>query len=204
MDKETPSTPSTHPGGAQVDDELILRFSHAMRHRSGAGLRSVCTDMSRSQFTMLESIHRLMSAEDASGGVPVSQIARYAHMSMPACSRGLRALDDEGLIERRPDAADRRNTLVSLTEAGERRRSEIWTLYREFLTEVMERFGVDRTRALIAELDECRETMTEVFGAFHERHPELGDGPCVPPHHHHLPHLPHSHPHNRSGKGGRP
>ena len=48
----------------------------------------------------------------------VSDFAREAHQPLPAISRGLRQLEQDGLVLREADPADRRKTLVRITPEG--------------------------------------------------------------------------------------
>ena len=50
--------------------------------------------------------------------VRISELNRYVLLSQPALSRLVDRLADRGLVERRPDPADGRSVLLSLTEAG--------------------------------------------------------------------------------------
>mgnify|MGYP000706568688 CR=1 FL=1 len=49
------------------------------------------------------------------GAVYVSDFAREAHQPLPAISRSLRQLEQDGLVLREADPADRRKTLVRIT-----------------------------------------------------------------------------------------
>ena len=48
----------------------------------------------------------------------VSDFAREAHQPLPAISRSLRQLEQDGLVLREADPADRRKTLVRITPEG--------------------------------------------------------------------------------------
>ena len=52
------------------------------------------------------------------GAVYVSDFAREAHQPLPAISRSLRQLEQDGLVLREADPADRRKTLVRITPEG--------------------------------------------------------------------------------------
>ena len=52
-------------------------------------------------------------------GIYVSMLASGMQSSTPAVSRLLRAMEEKGLIERKVDRKDRRNTFVSITEEGQ-------------------------------------------------------------------------------------
>ena len=52
------------------------------------------------------------------GAVYVSDFAREAHQPLPAISRSLRQLEQDGLVLREADPADRQQTLVRITPEG--------------------------------------------------------------------------------------
>ena len=52
------------------------------------------------------------------GSIYVSELARAMRQPMPAVSRGLRAMEQDGHITRETDPGDRRKTLVRITPKG--------------------------------------------------------------------------------------
>ena len=54
------------------------------------------------------------------GPIAVSEVARRLEVDLSNASRQVRALEDEGLVTRSPDPADRRVARVALTAAGRR------------------------------------------------------------------------------------
>lgn len=58
-------------------------------------------------------------------GLRPSALSEIALVSKPRVAVHLRALEDEGLVERRPDRTDGRASIVRLTRAGERRLREL-------------------------------------------------------------------------------
>ena len=77
------------------------------------------------QFLALRAIDR----EDVSG----AEIARRAGVSAPAVSQLLAALVDAGLVERRPQAEDRRRQTLALSAAGQEALRSAEALLRERL-----------------------------------------------------------------------
>ena len=77
------------------------------------------------QFLALRAIDR----EDVSG----AEIARRAGVSAPAVSQLLAALVDAGLVERRPQAEDRRRQALALSAAGQEALRSAEALLRERL-----------------------------------------------------------------------
>ena len=51
-------------------------------------------------------------------GLPMSEIARYSGNNLPAASRIVDRMAENGLVRRAPDPANRRTVRVHLTEAG--------------------------------------------------------------------------------------
>jgi DNA-binding MarR family transcriptional regulator len=54
------------------------------------------------------------------GAMRLSDLAEHLHIAPRSATEVVDALQDRGLVERRPDPADRRATLVALTAAGAR------------------------------------------------------------------------------------
>ena len=69
-------------------------------------------------FPMLEGLAHTISTRGQNGAVYVSDFAREAHQPLPAISRSLRQLEQDGLVLREADPADRRKTLVRITPEG--------------------------------------------------------------------------------------
>lgn len=67
---------------------------------------------------MLEGLAHTISTRGQNGAVYVSDFAREAHQPLPAISRSLRQLEQDGLVLREADPADRRKTLVRITPEG--------------------------------------------------------------------------------------
>ena len=71
-----------------------------------------------SEFAMLMHIHRLSLSDDSHSGVRVSKIKDQTHISLPAVSQHLKALENKEFVVRSTMKEDRRITLVSLTPSG--------------------------------------------------------------------------------------
>ena len=73
------------------------------------------------------------------GAIYVSDIARQMHQPMPAISRGLRQMEQDGHIVRETDPKDRRKTLVRITPAGERARKANEQAMNDYFARIMAR-----------------------------------------------------------------
>ena len=78
----------------------------------------LCGDCPKCHFPMLEGLAHTISTRGQNGAVYVSDFAREAHQPLPAISRSLRQLEQDGLVLREADPADRRKTLVRITPEG--------------------------------------------------------------------------------------
>ena len=82
-------------------------------------------------------------------------------MTMPGVSRVLAGLEEKGIIERRIDRSDRRNTLVFLTEDGYSKIREYKKRINKYFETVFERFGEDRVAEVIELIGELSEIAQE-------------------------------------------
>ena len=67
----------------------------------------------------------LYTLSKCAGPARISDLNRHVLLSQPALSRLVHRLAGDGLVECRPDPADGRSVLVSLTSAGRQRQRDI-------------------------------------------------------------------------------
>lgn len=82
-------------------------------------------------------------------GMHVRELAQCARVSAPRVSRMLRDMEEKGLIERRIDKNDRRNTYITLTEGGEAAWQRTRDRLSTFLDRVVERMGPEHVQTMI-------------------------------------------------------
>jgi len=87
----------------------IVRTSRALRQEAAGE-----SGLSPTQTSVLASINR-------SGPVTPSELADLERVKRPTMTRTLGCLEREGLIERTPDPADGRSSLVAVNDAGRER-----------------------------------------------------------------------------------
>jgi DNA-binding MarR family transcriptional regulator len=87
----------------------IVRTSRALRQEAAGE-----SGLSPTQTAVLASINR-------SGPVTPSELADLERVKRPTMTRTLGCLEREGLIERTPDPADGRSSLVAVNDAGRER-----------------------------------------------------------------------------------
>ena len=128
-------------GGCDLEitelQEAFIRTIHRFRqdrswHWAGGGL-------TRAEFYALSQIREHMQSHPGDRGVYVSALAGRMRVSPPAVSRMLRGLEQRGLVDRAVDRADRRNTYVMLTPAGEAARAD--TIARNPYNQMAEEFN---------------------------------------------------------------
>lgn len=85
--------------------------------------------------TEFEALQRL--AEDHADGCRLQQLVEDVHMSQSALSRLIGRLTDEGLVERRSCAEDRRGVYACITDAGRARLAEAEPTQRDVLARTL-------------------------------------------------------------------
>jgi DNA-binding MarR family transcriptional regulator len=90
---------------------LLKSLQHTLRQRIDEALRKQGVELSFAQFAALFNLHN-------DPGVTGARLARRAFVSAQTMNAALRALEDDGYIERRPHPHSRRADSWSLTEAG--------------------------------------------------------------------------------------
>ena len=98
--------------------------------------------------------------------VRMSELNRHVLLSQPALSRLVDRLADRGFVERRPDPADGRSVLLSLTEAGRAAQRQIGRQHAR-----------DVARAMTAGLDPAELRQLETICLKLAAHHENGDLP---------------------------
>jgi DNA-binding MarR family transcriptional regulator len=86
------------------------------------------------------------------GPLRLSELARREAVSVPTMSRVLAALDEQGLVVRTPDPQDARGVLVTLSDAGERRLSEVRSHRTALVARRLGRLDADQRASLAAAL----------------------------------------------------
>ena len=96
----------------------LFRYLHRLSKEAKSGMKASLSGCPKCHFMMLEAVLIQISEHGTEGAIYVSDLAAAIKQPLPAVSRGLRQLEQEGLIERTTDPNDRRKTLVKATEQG--------------------------------------------------------------------------------------
>ncbi len=130
----------TDAAAAEEALERLFRLSvnRRMHTRQSAAVGAVVT---RAGYAVLRSV-------DEAGEITMGELARQCAMDPAAAGRQVRALEDDGLVQRGPDGADGRVTVVRLTDEGR----EVFRRLVEVRTDHMEHVLADWPSADRAEL----------------------------------------------------
>ena len=104
----------------------LMPFYHKHIVRTGYGI----TGIQAAQYRVLGV---LMKA----GTLPMSEIGRRLYISKPYMTVLIDTLIKDGLVERKPDLADRRVINISITEQGKKHLKQSITLYKNDLKDLL-------------------------------------------------------------------
>ena len=95
-----------------------IHYLHRLSSEAKRGAKMALECCPKCHFMMLEGVLITIEEQGQDGSIYVSDLAAAVKQPLPAVSRTLRQLEQEGLIERITDPNDRRKTLVRATEKG--------------------------------------------------------------------------------------
>ena len=127
------------PGSEIPDLQGVFRFVSRLHTMSKRGMRGALADCPRCHFGMLENLHILIEQRGVEGAIYVSEVARAMRQPMPAVSRGLRMMEQDGSIVRETDPNDRRKTFVRITPQGEQARLQSEAALNAYFGRIMAR-----------------------------------------------------------------
>ena len=131
----------------------VFRFVARLHTLSKRGMRMALAGQPKCRYGMLQSLYNLIEQHGCDGAIYVSDIARQMHQPMPAISRGLRQMEQDGHIVRETDPKDRRKTLVRITPEGERARLACEEAINAYFSRVMARLTPEQLAQMIAVKD---------------------------------------------------
>ena len=139
----------------------VFRFISRLHSMSKRGMRSALADCPKCHFGMLENLHILIQQRGTDGAIYVSEVARAMHQPMPAVSRGLRQMEQDGSIVRETDPQDRRKTLVRITPQGEQTRLQSEQAMNAYFARVMARIPQEQ----LAQMNALRGALLDAIEA---------------------------------------
>lgn len=96
----------------------IFHYLYRLSVEAKRGMKAALDGCPKCHFMTLEATLVNIEERGTNGAIYVSDLAAGVRQPLPAVSRALRQLEQEGLIERITDPNDRRKTLVRATEKG--------------------------------------------------------------------------------------
>ena len=154
-----PSTPSF---------QGMCHYIGQLSKASKTGMRAALADCPKCHFNMLEGLLHAINCHGKDGAIYVSDLAREIRQPLPAVSRGLRLMEQDGTVVREPDPADRRKTLVRITPEGERARSANEQAMNAYFARIMARLTPEELAqanavkdALLAAIEAENESMAQ-------------------------------------------
>ena len=127
------------PGSEIPDLQGVFRFVSRLHTMSKRGMRGALADCPRCHFGMLENLQ-----------IYVSEVARAMRQPMPAISRGLRMMEQDGSIVRETDPNDRRKTFVRITPKGEQARLQSEAALNAYFGRIMARMTPEQIDQMYA------------------------------------------------------
>lgn len=139
----------------------LIHYIGRLREVSARGVRAALADAPKCRFGMLERLHHAICTYGSDGVIGVSELARATGKPLPAVSRALRLLEQDGMAERQTDPQDRRKTLVRLTPEGQEALHAGEEALNAFFTRVMARMKPEQ----LAQMMELRNVFIEALEA---------------------------------------
>jgi DNA-binding MarR family transcriptional regulator len=140
---------------AELADELVAAFGALARH-----LRATLPDALQTQLQaelgtttphQLEALHVLHHAQErGDAGLTMNELARRQGCALSSASALADRLLREGLVERVPDAADRRVVRLVSTAKGNALCTQFGTVKRNVTLDALRRLSVEELETLVA------------------------------------------------------
>ena len=107
------------PDKVKMELHGMIHYMGRLREASKRGMRAALATAPKCRFGMLERLDYSIQTYGSDGAIGVSELAHHVQQPLPAVSRGLRLLEQDGMVIRQTDPQDRRKTLVRITPAGQ-------------------------------------------------------------------------------------
>ena len=108
---------------------------------------------------MLEGLLGCIRLHGQDGAVYISDLVQELHQPLPAISRTVRQMEQDGLVERFADPADRRKTLVRFTPKGYEACRQCEAALGDYVSSVMARLEPEQ----LAQMEALRGALMEAI-----------------------------------------
>ena len=140
---------------------LFQIFQRFRRIQWGSNLK----EMSQPEYMALSAISCAQDSQPDSPGVYVSVLAEDLEVSVSMVSKMLKVLEEKGWISRTVDPNSRRNTFVSLTEAGRRLYAEESARAAATNRRIVARMGEETMARFLRDAEKLAECIAQELGS---------------------------------------
>ena len=139
-----------------------IHYLHRLSTEGKRGAKMALESCPKCHFIMLEGVLMTIEEHGQNGTIYVSDLAAAVKQPLPAVSRALRQLEQDGLIERITDPNDRRKTLVRPTEKGLDASRQVETAISRYFERVICRIPEEQREQAAAEALEYEKAKKEL------------------------------------------
>lgn len=143
--------------------ETQLQFFQLLNRLKKFGWDTQFQVLKPPEYIALHIIADYHSEHPDTPGLYVSKFASSLHITLPAASKSLKHLEQQGWLRRTVDPENRRNTFISLTEAGRAILEQETAYCAQQSNRVFQRFGQENTSALLQGLNQLLDLAEEEF-----------------------------------------
>ena len=137
----------------------VVHYLHRLSTEGKRGAKMALESCPKCHFIMLEGVLMTIEEHGQNGTIYVSDLAAAVKQPLPAVSRALRQLEQDGLIERITDPNDRRKTLVRITPKGYELCHQCEQALRNYFASVLARLEPEQ----VAQMDALRGALMEAI-----------------------------------------
>lgn len=137
----------------------LCRYIHRLSKASKAGMKAALADCPKCHFPMLEGLLGCIRLHGQDGAVYISDLVQELHQPLPAISRTVRQMEQDGLVERFAAPADRRKTLVRFTPKGYEACRQCEAALGDYFSSVMARLEPEQ----LAQMEALRGALMEAI-----------------------------------------
>ena len=136
-----------------------IHYLHRLSTEGKRGAKMALESCPKCHFIMLEGVLMTIEEHGQNGTIYVSDLAAAVKQPLPAVSRALRQLEQDGLIERITDPNDRRKTLVCITPKGYELCHQCEQALRDYFASVLARLEPEQ----VAQMDALRGALMDAI-----------------------------------------
>ncbi len=137
----------------------VVHYLHRLSTEGKRGAKMALESCPKCHFIMLEGVLMTIEEHGQNGSIYVSDLAAAVKQPLPAVSRALRQLEQDGLIERITDSNDRRKTLVRITPKGYELCHQCEQALRDYFASVLARLEPEQ----VAQIDALRGALMDAI-----------------------------------------